>query len=64
MEAELDVRVRVPHNYRASTGELLTCEREPANAHDRYAVAILKNGTIIGVPLPHGSLSFKENISQ
>ena len=28
--------------------ELLSCQREPAKSQDRYAVAVKKNGTIIG----------------
>ena len=29
-------------------GELLVCERDPENASDRYAVAVKKEGTIMG----------------
>ena len=29
-------------------GETLSCTREPDNANDRYAVAVLKDGMIIG----------------
>ena len=29
-------------------GEMLTCEREPDNASDRYAVAVKKGGTVVG----------------
>ena len=29
-------------------GESLVCERDPENASDRYAVAVKKEGTIIG----------------
>ena len=32
----------------AAVGEELVCEREPTNASDRYAVAALKSGVIIG----------------
>ena len=29
-------------------GEVLTCEREPDNASDRYTVAVKKEGTVVG----------------
>ena len=29
-------------------GEELACEREPTNTSDRYAVAVVKDGVIIG----------------
>ena len=29
-------------------GESLVCERDPENASDRYAVAVKKEGTIMG----------------
>ena len=32
----------------AATGEELVCERELSNDHDRYAVAVKKDGVIIG----------------
>lgn len=32
----------------ATVGEELTCQREPTNAHDRYAVAVIKDDAIIG----------------
>ena len=32
----------------AAVGEELACEREPTNSSDRYAVAVLKGGVIIG----------------
>ena len=39
------------HVYRdiweAATGEVLSCEREPWNTNDRYAVAVKKDGMII-----------------
>ena len=39
--------------WAAAVGELLTCSREPTNASDRYAVAVIKDGTTIGhVHLP------------
>ena len=34
--------------WEAAAGETLLCVREPRNAHDRYAVAIEKDGRIIG----------------
>ena len=44
--------VRGYHVYKAiwtaSVGEPLICERVPENASDRYAVAVKKEGTIIG----------------
>ena len=44
--------VRGYHVYKAvwtaSVGEPLICEREPENASDCYAVAVKKEGTIIG----------------
>ena len=32
----------------AVVGEMLECAREPLNEHDRYAVAVKKDGNIIG----------------
>lgn len=29
--------------------EDLVCEREPTNAHDRYAITVVKHGVIIGL---------------
>ena len=29
-------------------GEVVLCEREPNNQHDRYAVALLRNGEVVG----------------
>ena len=44
--------VRGYHIYReiwaAAVGEVLVCEREQRNAADRYAVAVKKDGTVIG----------------
>ena len=44
--------VRGYHVYReiweAAVGEVLICEREPRNAKDGYAVAVKKDGTVIG----------------
>ena len=34
--------------WEAVVGEVLVCEREPRNTADRYAVAVKKDGTIIG----------------
>ena len=34
--------------WAAGLGEVLTCEREPDNASDRYAVAVKKEGTVVG----------------
>jgi len=32
----------------SNSGEVLTCEREPDNDSDRYAIAVKKEGTIVG----------------
>ena len=32
----------------AAVGEVIACEREPRNTQDRYAVAVKKDGTVIG----------------
>ena len=44
--------VRGYHVYKtiwaAAVGEVLICRREPTNSTDRYAVAVLKEETIIG----------------
>ncbi len=44
--------VRGYHIYQAiwtaAVGEVLACEREPRNTTDRYAVAVKKDGTVIG----------------
>ena len=29
-------------------GEIIECSREPTNQHDRYAVAVYRNGEIVG----------------
>ena len=34
--------------WEAGFGEVLTCERESDNASDRYAVAVKKDGNIVG----------------
>ena len=31
-----------------AVGEMLLCVREPRNAHDKYAVAVEKDGMVIG----------------
>ena len=51
--------IRGYHVYRdvleAAVGEELACEREPRNAHDRYAVAVKRWGVIIGHMICHES---------
>ena len=51
-ETELACCVRGYHVYKtiwaAAVGEVLICRREPTNSADRYAVAVLKEETIIG----------------
>ena len=51
-EKEVTCRVRGYHVYNdiwaAAIGEELVCVREPTNMADRYAVAVLKQETIIG----------------
>ena len=53
---ELDSSVRGYHVYRevwnAVYGEELQCVREPTNAADRYAIAVTREGTVVG-HLPH-----------
>ena len=48
----LDCCVHGYHVYQqvwdAAIGETLTCKREPTNKRDRYAVAVTKDGTVIG----------------
>ena len=50
--AERSSCVRGYHVYRAIwdavIGEDLVCERETTNEHDRYAVAVVKDGVVIG----------------
>ncbi len=54
MSDELERRccVRGYHVYRevweAAVGEILVCEREPDNVSDRYAVAVKREGTVVG----------------
>ena len=49
---ELDLCVRGYHVYwdqwRAAIGEMLNCERERGNVADVYAMAVTKEGTVIG----------------
>ena len=51
-ENEVACCVRGYHVYKtvwaAAVGEVLICRREPTNSADRYAVAVLKEETIIG----------------
>ena len=51
-ETEVPSCVRGYHVYKdrwaAAFGELLTCSREPTNASDSYAVAVIKDETTIG----------------
>ena len=51
-ECEKDLFVRGYHAYhgiwKAVVGETLVCMREPQNVHDRYAIAVKKDGTVIG----------------
>ena len=51
-EWEADSCVRGYHLYEsiwaAALGERIGCEREPLNANDRYAVALKKDGAVIG----------------
>ena len=51
-ETELACCVRGYHVYKTvwavAVGEVLICRREPSNSADRYAVAVLKEETIIG----------------
>ena len=34
--------------WEAAVGETMVCVRESKNAHDRYTVAVEKDGTVIG----------------
>ena len=34
--------------WKAVVGETLVCMREPQNVHDKYAIAVKKDGTVIG----------------
>ena len=35
-------------NWTPVIGETLTCKREPSNAYDKYAVAVIKNERVVG----------------
>ena len=37
--------------WEAAIGDELACEREPTHVKDRYAVAVVKDGVVVG-PLP------------
>ena len=39
---------RARQHFFLHSGEVLTCEREPDNDLDRYAIAVKKEGTIVG----------------
>ena len=51
-EYEVSCCVRGYHVYQsiwaAAVGEVLMCEREPTNEKDRYAVAVVKEETVVG----------------
>ena len=51
-ERDIPCCVRGYHVYQAiwtaAIGEELVCVREPTNAVDRYAVAVVRSGTVIG----------------
>ena len=51
-EVEIPCCVRGYHVYKviwaAAIGEEVECRREPTNFHDRYAVAVIKDGNTIG----------------
>ena len=36
------------HIWEAAVGEVLDCHREPDNANDCYAMAVVKSDTIVG----------------
>ena len=36
------------HIWEAAVGEVLDCRREPDNANDRYAMAVVKRDMIVG----------------
>ena len=52
MSMEMECCVRSYHVYgyvwEAAIGEELECQREPSNATDRYAVAVVKSGAVVG----------------
>ena len=45
-------KIRGYHYYRtvwdAAIGEVLQCEREMGNVHDKFAIAVKKGGVIVG----------------
>ena len=47
-----DSIIRGYHEYKsileAAFGEVLQCQREKANRHDPYAVAVMKGGNVVG----------------
>ena len=49
---EKECSIRGYHVYKeiweAAIGEELDCPREPSNAIDRYTVAVMKSGTVVG----------------
>ena len=51
---EKECSIRGYHVYKeiweAAIGEELDCRREPSNAIDRYAVAVMKSGTVVARP--------------
>ena len=51
-ELEIPSSVRGYHIYKdtweVTVGEELECIREPTNSTDRYAVAVIKDGRIVG----------------
>ena len=52
VEFSRELCIRGYHVYQviweATIGETLNCVREPQNFHDRYAVAVTRNETVIG----------------
>ena len=51
-QCEVDSCIRGYHEYRAiwtaAIGESLCCIREPTNTIDRYAVAVIRSGLVVG----------------
>ena len=49
---EKECSIRGYHVYKeiweSAISEELDCRREPSNAVDRYAVAVMKSGTVVG----------------
>lgn len=52
VELEISSCIRGYHVYQhiwtAVTGQGLDCAREPTNSNDRYAVAVINHGTVVG----------------